>query len=116
MHKRIIALWLCLCLVFLAVPVLAGAATAQQVVANAATVTAGNSVTVTLRAENFTDIATLEVYVYYDSSALTLSSTGNGSLLSALRSPLSPLRSQFSTLNSQLCTMRCALCTFSTAR
>ena len=109
MHKRIIALWLCLCLVFLAVPVLAGAATAQQVVANAATVTAGNSVTVTLRAENFTDIATLEVYVYYDSSALTLSSTGNGSLLS-------PLRSQFSTLNSQLCTMRCALCTFSTAR
>ena len=62
--------------------VFAGAATGQQVTASAATVTAGNTATVTVKAENFTDVATLEVYIYYDPTVLTLSSTSNGSLLS----------------------------------
>ena len=82
MYKRIIALCLALCLIFAAVPAFAGAATGQQVTASAATVTAGNTATVTVKAENFTDVATLEVYIYYDPTVLTLSSTSNGSLLS----------------------------------
>ncbi len=82
MHKRITALLLAICLVLTAAPVYAGAATGQQVTANAVTVTAGNTATVTLKAENFDAVATVEVYVYYDPAVLTLSSTANGSLLS----------------------------------
>ena len=67
-------------------PVYAGAATAQQVSANAVSVTAGNTVTVTLKAENFAAIAALDVDVYYDASALTVSETANGTLLSSAQS------------------------------
>lgn len=86
MKNRILALLLVLCLVFSAVPVYAGAATGQQVTANAVTVTAGNTATVTLKAENFTNIAALDVYVYYDASVFTVSSTSNGDLLSGAQS------------------------------
>lgn len=82
MKKRILALLLAVLLVCPAGPVYAGAATGQQVTANAVTVTAGNSVSVTLKAENFDAVASMEVYVYYDPAVLTLSSTANGSLLS----------------------------------
>ncbi len=82
MYKRITALLLAICLVLMAAPVHAGAATGQQVSASAVTVTAGNTATVTLKAENFNAVATVEIYIYYDSAVLTLSSTANGSLLS----------------------------------
>lgn len=86
MHKRIFALLLSLCLLLSAVPVYAGAATGQLVSANAVTVTAGNTATVTLKAENFAAIAALDVYVFYDASALSVSSTTNGTLLSSAQS------------------------------
>ena len=53
MKNRILALLLTLCMLLSAVPVYAGAATGQLVSANGVTVTAGNTVTVTLKAENF---------------------------------------------------------------
>ena len=86
MKNRILALLLVLCLVFSAVPVYAGAATGQQVTANAVTVTAGNTATVTLKAESFSAVAALDVYVYYDASVLSVSSTSNGTLLSGAQS------------------------------
>ena len=86
MTKRILALLLTLCLMISAAPVFAGAATGQQVSANAVTVTAGNTASVTLKAENFTNIAALDVYVYYDASVLTVSSTSTGSKLSGEQS------------------------------
>ena len=82
MRKRIIAWILACCFVFAAVPVYAGAATGQQVTANAVNVTAGNTATVTLKAENFENIAALNVFIYYDAAALAVSSTQNGTLLS----------------------------------
>lgn len=82
MSKRIFALFLSLCLILSAAPVVSGAATGQQVTANAVTVTAGNTASVTLRAENFENIAALDVYIYYDPAVFTLSSTYNGSMLS----------------------------------
>ncbi len=82
MKKRMLALLLTFCLIFAAAPVYAGAATGQQVCANAVTVTAGNTACVTLKAENFNNIAALDVYVYYDPAALSVSSTYNGNLLS----------------------------------
>lgn len=81
MKKRIIALLLACCFVFAAAPVYAGAATGQQVTAGAVTVTAGNTATVTLKAENFAGVAALDVYLYYDAAVFTVSSTSNGSLL-----------------------------------
>ena len=82
MSKRIIALFLSLCLILSAAPAATGAATGQQVTAGAVTVTAGNTASVTLRAENFDSIAALDVYVFYDPAVFTVSSTYNGSMLS----------------------------------
>ena len=81
MYKKIIALGLVLCLLLSAAPVTTGAATAT-VTAQAVTVNAGSSVSVNIEAENFANLAGLELYIYYDAAALTVSSTTNGSLLS----------------------------------
>ena len=82
MIKRITALLLSICLLFAAAPVYAGAVTGQRVYANAVTVTAGNSACVTLTAENFENIAALDVYVYYDPVVFTISGTYTGRMLS----------------------------------
>ena len=82
MNRRILALVLALCMMISAAPVCAGAADGQQVTANAVTVTAGNTATVTLKAENFSNIAALDIYVYYDAQAFTVSGTSNGNMLS----------------------------------
>lgn len=82
MSRRIFALFLSLCLILTAAPISVGAATGQQVTAGAVTVTAGNTASVTLRAENFVNLAALDVYIYYDPAIFTVSSTGNGSMLS----------------------------------
>ena len=82
MSRRIFALFLALCLILTAAPISVGAATGQQVTAGAVTVTAGNTASVTLRAENFVNLAALDVYIYYDPAIFTVSSTGNGSMLS----------------------------------
>ena len=82
MNRRIIALVLALCLVMSTAPVYAGAVNGQQVTANAVTVTAGNTATVTLKAENLNNIAALDVYIYYDANALTVTGTHNGNILS----------------------------------
>ena len=82
MIKRGIALLLALCLIYSAAPVYAGAASGQKVSANAVTVMAGHTAYVTLKAENFQNIAALDVYVYYDAGVFTVSGTSNGSMLS----------------------------------
>ena len=79
--KRIFALLLSLCLIFSAVPVYAGAAAGQTVSASQSSVTAGHTTSVTLRAENFENIATLDVYLYYDAEVFTVGSTYAGSIL-----------------------------------
>ena len=79
---RISALFLALCISLSAAVVIVAADTVQLVSASEVTVTAGNTAYVTLRGENFKNIAALDVYVYYDPSVMTLSSTSNGSLLS----------------------------------
>ena len=70
-----------LCLLLSAAPVTTGAATAT-VTAQAVTVDAGGSVYVNIDAVDFADLAGLELYIYYDAAALSVSSTSNGSLLS----------------------------------
>jgi len=82
MYKRVTALLLAICLILTAAPTWVGAADTQAVSVGTASVYPGNSTYVTLRAENFQNIASLEVYLYYDPSVLTVSSTSNGSLLS----------------------------------
>ncbi len=81
MRKRILAWLLTLCLVLAAVPASAGAAAGQEIAANSVTVAAGGTATVTIQAANFKNVATLELFVYYDASVLTLSGTTNGALL-----------------------------------
>ena len=81
MRKRILAWLLTLCLVLSAVPASAGAAAGQEVTADSVTVAAGNTATVTIRAANFKSIASLELFIYYDASVLTLNSASNGELL-----------------------------------
>ena len=88
MKKRITALLLAICLIISAAPVYAGAATGQVVSANAVTVTAGYTASVTLKAENFENIAALDVYVYYDASAFTVSGTTNGNMLSSAQASI----------------------------
>ncbi len=81
MRKRILAWLLTLCLLLAAVPTSAGAAAGQVVTADSVTVTAGSTATVTINAANFKNIATLELFIYYDASVLTLNSATNGALL-----------------------------------
>lgn len=81
MRKRILAWLLTLCLLLAAVPTSAGAAAGQVVTADSVTVTAGSTATVTIKAANFKNIATLELFVYYDASVLTLNSATNVGLL-----------------------------------
>lgn len=81
MRKRILAWLLTLCLLLAAVPTSAGAAAGQEVTADSVTVTAGSTATVTINAANFKNIATLELFIYYDASVLTLNSATNGALL-----------------------------------
>ena len=82
MIKRLTALLLSICLLLSAAPVYAGAATGQRVYANAVTVTAGNSAAVTLYAEKFSNVAAMDVYIYYDAAVLTVSGTYSGYMLS----------------------------------
>ena len=86
MIKRITALLLTICLILSAVSVKADAADGQRVTANAVTVAAGHTTAVTLEAENFQNIAALDVYVYYDASVFTVSDTSDGWLLSGAQS------------------------------
>lgn len=81
MYKKIIALCMVLCLLLSAAPVTTGAATAT-ITAETVTVDAGGSVYVNIDAADFANLAGLELYIYYDAAALTVSSTSNGSLLS----------------------------------
>ncbi len=82
MIKRTTALLLALFLILGAAPVYAGAADGQRVYANAVTVTAGYTASVTIRAENFSNVAALDVYIYYDAEVLGVNRTNNGSMLS----------------------------------
>ena len=82
MMKKILALLLSLSLVLSAAPVFAGAAQGQRVVAGTSSANAGGSGSLTLKAENVTNIASMEVYLYYDPTVLTVTGTSNGSLLS----------------------------------
>lgn len=88
MKKRILSILLTMCLLLGAVPVSADAASGPRIYVSDVTVTAGNYVTVYLRADNLVNVAAAEVDVYYDATALTLSSTSNGSLLSGAMSSL----------------------------
>ena len=88
MIKRITALLLSICLLLSAAPVYAGAAAGQRVSANAVTVTAGNTAYVTLTAENFENIAALDVYVYYDPAIFTVGGTYTGWMLSGAQASI----------------------------
>jgi len=82
MKRSILALLLVFCMLFLSVPVFAGTDTEQQVYAQTATVTAGNMVTVYVMAKNFSSVAVMDIYVYYDPQVFTVDGTSNGSMLS----------------------------------
>ena len=97
--KQFIALFLALCISLSAAVVIVAADTVQLVSASEVTVTAGNTAYVTLRGENFKNIAALDVYVYYDPSVMTLSSTSNGSLLSGAQSSVNTSESGKLTLS-----------------
>lgn len=93
MAKRITALLLSLCMLLLAVPISVGAATEQAVSLTSSTVYQGNTASVTLKAENFSGVASFEVYVYYDPAVMTLSGTTNGSMLSSAQSSVNSAQS-----------------------
>ena len=99
MKKRSLALLLSLCLLLSAAPVYAGAATGQQISANAVTVTAGNTATVTVKAENFSAIAVFGLEIYYDASVLTLSSASAGSFLSGTQNSVNTAEAGVITMN-----------------
>ena len=97
--KRFIALFLALCLALSVAAVIVAADTVQRVSANSVTVTAGNTAYVTLSAENFQNIAALDVYVYYDPTVMTVSSTSNGSLISGAQTSVNTAESGKITLS-----------------
>ena len=81
MKRRILALLLAICLILQTIPAFADATEEQKVTAGTTSVTAGDTAYLSLRAENFVNIATLEVYVYYDPSVFSVNSTYNGYML-----------------------------------
>ena len=86
MAKKIIASLLILCLLISAAPIYIGAATAATVTASDTDVYQGNYAYVYISANDFKGIASLDLYVYYDSSIMSVYNTSNGSILSAAQS------------------------------
>jgi len=82
MNKKVIAILLTLCMLLTAAPIYIGAAEGATVTASKVSVTQGSSVSVTVRAENFQSIASLDVFIYYDGDALSVTGTSNGGMLS----------------------------------
>ena len=82
MYKKIIAMLLILCLVLGAAPIYVGAAGGGGITASDMTVTAGDHFTMYIRAEDFLSVASLDLYIYYDAEALSVSSASSGSVLS----------------------------------
>ncbi len=82
MYKRLTAWLLIICFLVAVAPVSAGATAEQIVFAETVTVTAANTAYLTLRAENFVEVASFEVNVYYDPSVLSIDGTYDGYMLS----------------------------------
>ena len=82
MKRRILAALLAFCLLFTMAPTTVGATDGATISAGDVTVTAGNYVTVTIRADSFENIASLDLFVYYDSSVMSVSSCSNSTMLS----------------------------------
>ena len=80
--KRIAALLMALCLVFQLVPAPAGAAESPAITVGSAEAYPGNSFYINIEATGLSNLASLDLEIYYDSENLTLSSVTNGSLLS----------------------------------
>jgi len=81
MYKKIIALLLTLCLILSAAPIYIGAAGIATVSAPDVTVTKGGSVCVNITAEDFQNVASLDLFIYYDATAFNLYYTENGNML-----------------------------------
>ena len=79
--KRIAALLMALCLVFQLVPAPAGAAEAPGITVSSAEAYPGNSCYIDIEASGLSNLASLDLEIYYDSEILTLSSVTNGILL-----------------------------------
>ena len=84
MMKKFIAMMLGVAVFFTAIPAFvlqAETTTTSALTVSSTTVTAGNSVSVYVNAQNWENIAGLNFAIYYDSSAFKLSNTYNGSLM-----------------------------------
>ena len=80
--KRIAALLMALCLVIQLVPAPAGAAETAAITVSSAEGLPGSSCSIDVDVSGLTDLAALDLEIYYDSNVLTLNSVNNGSLLS----------------------------------
>lgn len=81
MMKRIIALALLAALILPVLPV--AAATTPSLTAGTATVTQGSSVSLSVTASDLVSLGTMELTIYYDSAALSVSSVTAGGLFSS---------------------------------
>lgn len=80
MKKRITAFVLAVLLLFLTFPITSLAANSAQVVAENYTASQGGYAYVYLRADNFVDVAVVDIELYYDSSVMSVHYVSNGTL------------------------------------
>ena len=81
MKKKIIALILSVLLLFCSFPITTvAAANVATVVAENYTVTQGGYATVYLRADNFVNVAVLDIELYYNSDVMSVNSTSKGTM------------------------------------
>ena len=83
MKKKIIALILSIGLSLSCLPITTIAADAAVVVAENDTTTQGSYAYVYLRADNFVNVGALDIEIYYDSSAMSIYYTSNGTLFNS---------------------------------
>lgn len=81
--RRILAFLLMTAILLTVMPVVAIAETTPAVSVSSHTVRQGNSVTVRISAENCAQLSMLELNLYYDSEAFTVSNTSKGGLVSS---------------------------------
>ena len=80
MKKRITALVLVVLLLFLTFPITSFAANSAQVVAENYTASQGGYAYIYLRANDFVDVAVIDIELYYDSSVMSVHYVSNGTL------------------------------------
>ncbi|MBQ9769002.1 MAG: hypothetical protein IJW27_02250, partial [Clostridia bacterium] len=82
MKKKIISLLLSVLIIFCSLPITASAAGTATVVVESVTVSQGGSVALWLRADNFVNVAVLDIELFYDSDLMSVSSVTNGNFFS----------------------------------